>query len=147
MALFGKLIYLPQKFKKQKTMKNLFFYLVGTMLLTLTACDKDDDCNAGDLDTNIVGEWNVQLAGLTIGQVDFNANGTVVDQSGVLIDNQIGGITVTSKTYEVPNNNTITLTGSDGTVSIDTDVDVNSYNCDEIDVSYQGTDLKLRRVE
>src|SRR5687767_15647637 len=112
-----------------KIMKNLFFYLVGAMLLTLTACDKDD-CEAGDLDTNIVGEWNVQLAGLTIGQVDFNANGTVVDQSGVLIDNQIGGITVTSKSYDVPNNNTITLTGSDGTTSIDTDVDVNSYNCD-----------------
>ena len=128
-------------------MKNLFFYLLGAMLLTFTACDKDDDCNTDNLETNIVGEWNVQLGGISIGQVDFNANGTVVDASGVLIDNQIGGITVTSKTYSIPDNSTITLTGSDGTTSVDAHVSVNSFDCDEIDVTYQGTDLKMRRVE
>jgi hypothetical protein len=127
-------------------MKNLFFYLLGAALLTFTACDKDD-CNSDDLDTNIVGEWNVQLAGITVGQVEFHANGDIEDVSGVLIDDQIGGITVTSKTYTVPDNSTITLTGANATTSIDTHVSVNSFDCDEIDVTYQGTDLKLRRVE
>ena len=128
-------------------MKNLFFYLVGAMLLTLTACDKDDDCDAGNLNTNIVGEWNVffENVPISVGQVNLNANGTLEDQSNVLNLNNIGGINVTTKTYTVPNNNTIRLTGSDGTTSLDTDVDVNSYTCDEIDITYQGTNMELRR--
>ena len=125
-------------------MKSLFFLLASAFLITLTACDKDD-CEATDLETTVVGEWNVLLAGIAIGQVEFHANGTLTDQTGVLVTDEIGGITVESKSWEVPSNSIITLTAANSQTSLETDVDVNSFECDEMSVTYQGTDLKLRR--
>ena len=85
-------------------MKNLFFLLIASLLLTTIACDKDDDCEAGQLSTNIVGEWSVTALGLPAGDVKFNANGTLEDVDDVLIDGEIGGIAVDEKTYVVTSN-------------------------------------------
>ena len=130
-------------------MKNLFFLLISASLLTLMSCDKDEDCNPGSLETNIVGEWNVTITGLPLPvvQVEFRANGDLVDQSGVLVEDVILGMTVESKTYSVPSDTIITLTASNSLGSLDYNVDVVSYTCDEIIVIDQGTEYTLKRRE
>lgn len=126
-------------------MKNLFFLLIASLLLTTIACDKDDDCEAGQLSTNIVGEWSVTALGLPAGDVKFNANGTLEDVDDVLIDGEIGGIAVDEKTYVVTSNEAFTLRAMQGANFVEQDVDVISYTCDEIVAEILGFQFTLRR--
>jgi hypothetical protein len=126
-------------------MKNLFFLLISALILSLSACDKDEDCEPGELNTNIVGEWNVKLEGLSLAQVEFRANGDFVDQSGFLVPDEIAGITVETKTYTIPSNVVIRMIASNSLGSVNYDVDVISYTCDEIVVDVNGTEYTLER--
>lgn len=131
-------------------MKNLFYFLLASLTLTFIACG-DDECNPGNLDTNIIGTWDVStdVSGVLIpvGTVQFNANGTVTDLDGALIPNEIGGVPLDNKTYEVQSNTMLVLTASSGPASVDLDVNVISYTCDEIVVETQGTEFTLKRDE
>lgn len=126
-------------------MKNLFFLLFSAMILSLSACDKNEDCEPGELNTNIVGEWNVTLQGISLAQVEFRANGDFVDQSGFLVPDEIAGITVENKTYTIPSNVVITMIASNSLGSVDYDVDVVSYTCDEIVVNVNSEEYILKR--
>lgn len=126
-------------------MKNLFFLLIASMLLITIACDKNKDCDAGQLSTNIVGEWNITFAGVAIAQVEFRANGDLIDPLGLLVPDLIGGVVVDEKTYVVQSNTLIRLTGSNSMGSVNYDVDVSSYDCDEVVVDVQGTEYTLKR--
>ena len=126
-------------------MKNLFFYLLCAITLTFIACDKDEECNPGDLETNVIGAWNVTAAGIPLAAVEFKANGDLVDLSGLLLPDTIGGIMVENKTYDIPSNTMITLIASNSFASVPYDVPVTSYTCDEIVVSIQGSTYTLKR--
>ena len=115
------------------------------MVLSLSSCDKNEDCEPGELSTNIVGEWNVTLQGISLAQVEFRANGDFVDQSGYLVPDEIGGITVETKTYTIPSNTMIRMIAGNSFGSVNYDVDVASYTCDEITVDIQGEEYILKR--
>lgn len=126
-------------------MKNLFFLLLSALVLSLSSCDKNEDCEPGALNTNIVGEWNVTLEGISLAQVEFRANGDFVDQSGYLVPDVIAGITVEAKTYTIPSDTMIRMIASNSFASVNYDVDVISYTCDEIVVDVNGTEYILKR--
>lgn len=127
-------------------MKNFFFLLLCSMIIAISACG-DDDCEPGQLETNIVGEWNVTLSGLTFATVEFRANGDFIDQSGYLVPDTILGLPVESKTYSVPSDTTITLTAGSSFGNLDYNVDVLSYTCDDVTVNVQGTEYILKRED
>lgn len=125
-------------------MKNLFFLLIASLLLTTISCGKDD-CEAGQLSTNIVGEWSVTALGFPAGDVKFNANGTLEDVDDALIDGEIGGVAVDEKTYVVTSNDAFTLRATQGANFVEQDVDVISYTCDEIIAEILGFQFTMRR--
>ena len=126
-------------------MKNLLFLLLSATLLTFFSCGQDDDCNEDSLENVIVGEWRVTALGLPVGDVEFNANGTFVDEDDLIIDGEIGGVAVDEKTYVVNSNDSFTLRATQGSNAVTQDVDVISFNCDEIDTEIQGFSFKLNR--
>lgn len=126
-------------------MKNLFFLLLASTLI-FTACDKDDDCDSGSLETAIVGRWDVRVLGLDVGDIEFKANGDLVDDGEFFIDNELPtGTGETVKTYDVKNNTTVTVRAENDTNFEEYDVDIDSYNCDEIQLTAFGQAAVLRR--
>lgn len=126
-------------------MKNLFFLLISASILAFSACDKDDDCEATDLDTTIIGEWTVTAIGLPAGDVEFNANGTFIDENDALIGDEIGGVPVEGKSFVVNSNTSFTVFATQGTNSLEQDVNVTSFTCDEINMEVQGFNFKMTR--
>ena len=120
-------------------MKKLFFYLFAAITLTFTACDKDDDCEGDSLETTIIGNWKVFIAGLAeVGEIEFKANGDFTNDENLLIPEEIGGQPVTTKTYSVQSNSMFTLHASNSEGSSDFPLTVTSFECDEIKTNFQG---------
>ena len=128
-------------------MKNLFFLLLSATLLTLTSCDKD--CEPGSLESVIVGEWDLLVQGVFIGEVEFESDGTLVDPGDALIGGEINGVTLDRKSYTVHSDELFTVRAQNlqGTSSINADADVSSYTCDEIVANASGFDFTLRRKD
>ena len=128
-------------------MKTVLYLLLSASLL-FGACKKDDDCNETNLSNAIVGEWNVVVL-VTIGSVEFKANGELVDDGGVFIQEQIGGVTVNEKRYEVESNSRINIIAETSSGNFEYAVDVTDFDCDEIDIDVPSLSIsgKLRRKE
>jgi hypothetical protein len=119
-------------------------FLTLTILLT-TAC-KDDDCVAGSLETVIVGEWTVSVGSLSVGDVEFEANGNLIDPNGILIDGDVGGgVFLNNKSYNVESNSRFSVRADNGVDFVEYDIDVSDFNCDEIFMESLGANLKLSR--
>jgi len=126
-------------------MKSYFLSFFALAILLTTSC-KDDDCVAGNLETVIVGEWKVSVGVLPVGDVEFEANGDLIDPSGVLIDGEVGGgVILDHKSYNVESNSRFSVRADNGTDFVEYDIDVNEYTCDEIIMVALGTELKLTR--
>lgn len=123
------------------------YYLLSLFTLTilLTTSCKKDDCVAGSLETVIVGEWNVTVLGLPAGSVEFEANGNLIDPDGALLDEEINGVALDDKSYEVNSNTSLTLRAENNSDFVEYDVDVTSYDCDEIVFDLLGFEGKLNR--
>ncbi len=106
----------------------LYLFLFATV--TLTSCDKDDDCNADNLSSVIVGEWNVTVLGVVAGEVEFESNGNLIDNSEVLVDSEVGD----DLSYTVSGNSSITLRAEDATSFQEDTYTVTEFDCDEIKV-------------
>ncbi|MEM1322712.1 MAG: hypothetical protein AAGG75_20775 [Bacteroidota bacterium] len=121
--------------------KQLFLIPLALIVLLLSSCG-DDDCAAPTLSDNIVGEWSVQLGG----DVEFKANGELVDLDGSLIEGEINGVPLAQKTYQVMGDTLLSLTASDGGVNaLGVDFDVDDNQCNEITLSILGIPLKMTR--
>ncbi|MEO6132777.1 MAG: hypothetical protein ABIQ02_13090 [Saprospiraceae bacterium] len=116
-----------------------------TLLLTISC--KKDECTPGNLDTNIIGSWNVTSVAGDLGTVEFHANGTLVDSNNALIAAESMGQLLSEKTFMVPSNTTVHIHASNtsGTTSINNDYSVTSYTCNQIFVSLQGFNVILTR--
>lgn len=107
-------------------------------LFVFTACnDDDEDCMPPALSENIVGEWEVSS---TNDVVEFQADGTLIDPN----DAVIAGSANAEKTY-VASGMTLTVTLSEGGASFSSEFDVTSNECDEIVVSFVGTEVTFTR--
>ena len=118
-------------------MKNLLFVLAAFSII-LSSCKKDD-CVAGELDTVIVGTWDVNALGINTGEVEFKANGDLVDVDDTLIGGEIGGQPFDIKTYVVNSNSLVTLRAENASGgSIEYELDITSYDCDKIEFDFGG---------
>lgn len=126
-------------------MKNLLV-VFAALLIILSSCNKDEDCVAGDLDTNIVGTWDVIAVGTNTGQVEFKANGDLVDPDDALIGGESGGQPFDIKTYVVSSNSLLTLKAENNLGgSVEYDLDITNYDCDKIEFELLGFTGSLNR--
>lgn len=125
-------------------MKNFLFSLLGICLL-ITACKKDDNCDDSSLSTTVIGSWDVIVLGFNTGTVEFESDGTLVDEDDALVGGEIGGEVLDMKTWVVTGNNRITVEASNGSSSVEIDIDVDDYDCDEINGDAGGFPVTLKR--
>ncbi|HZV71015.1 MAG TPA: hypothetical protein VFG10_15780 [Saprospiraceae bacterium] len=127
-------------------MKSLLFTMLCLLFVVSSSCKKDD-CVPGNLDTTIVGSWSVKALGLSLGDVQFHANGTLTDPDDVLIGGEVGGEVLSVKTYTVGSNTAFNVRAENasGSSSLDFDYDVTSYNCDEIVLDVIGIETTMSR--
>lgn len=126
-------------------MKSVLWY-VFFILLVAAACKKDDKCEEGDdLALVIVGRWDVKVFGLIAGEVEFKADGTLIDVNNVIIDGQSGGMDLEDKSYVVLSNSLLQVRAEDGGQSVEHNLDITSYSCDEIRTTIVGFEVVLDR--
>ena len=111
-------------------MKHLLYLFLFASSVALTSCDKDDDCNADNLNSVIVGEWDVTLAGVVLGQVEFQSDGDLVDNTELLLDSEVGD----DLSYTVSGNTSITLRAEDATSFQEDTYTVTEFDCDEVKI-------------
>lgn len=126
-------------------MKSIIFSLLAASLLVFSSCDKDDDCNSESLATTIVGTWEVRVLGINTGDVEFRANGDLIDNSDALVGGEIGGETFDDKSYVVNSDSQFTARAENANGSIESDFDVTSFDCDEINIDFSGFAVTLTR--
>lgn len=120
---------------------NVLFFLLG-MFVFFSSCDDDDEpCEPGTLSENIIGTWT---ASYEEGDVEFLADGTLIDPNDVMIGAEINGTVLDEKTYTATDES-ITLTAASGELSSEATVDVTSFDCDAIEVSIFGIPATLTR--
>ena len=124
-------------------MKYLFLLLALT--IGLISCSKDDNCDDSSLGTAIIGEWDVIVIGLNTGSVEFKSGGELVDEDDALVGGEAGGMPLDQKSYTVNSNLSVTVRAENDNGSIEYDIDVLSYDCDEIEINVAGFDASLRR--
>ena len=117
-----------------------FLLLLSLVSLTLTSCDKDDDCTPGSLETVIVGTWNVQYDGDQLGEVQFLEDGTFIDNDEALVFNP----TDADMSYFVDSETTMRIRVEIG-APVDFNVQVESFTCDKVNISITGLDKELNR--
>jgi len=127
-------------------MKSILFSMLCLLFVVSSSCKKDD-CVAGNLDTNIVGSWEVKALGQNLGDVTFHANGTLDDPDDVLIGGELSGEILDVKTFSVGSNSVFTVRAENGnsTATLELDYDVTSYNCDEIVIDVLGFESTMSR--
>lgn len=121
-------------------MKNLFYFLLSATLIFTSACGKDDDCVAGSLESVIVGEWRVTSNGIHDGDVEFQSDGTYIDQDEALVFNP----NQTDMEYFVDSPSQIRIRVHLITPA-DYIVQIQDFDCDEIHLSSVGLDYTLQR--
>ena len=118
-------------------MKN-FLFVLATFFVILSSCKKDD-CVAGDLETVIVGTWDVIVLGGNTGQVEFRENGDLEDPDDILVGGESGGELFDIKSYVVTSDSLLTLKAeSAGGSSVEYDLDITSFECDRIEFDFGG---------
>ena len=127
-------------------MKSLLFSTLCLLFVVSSSCKKDD-CVPGNLETNIIGTWEVKSIGQDLGEVTFHSNGTLTDPDDALIGGEAGGVTLDKKSFTVGSNSVFTVEAADSgsTTSISFDYDVTSYTCDEIVINSFGFEATLSR--
>ncbi|HJW28797.1 MAG TPA: hypothetical protein VJ508_06045 [Saprospiraceae bacterium] len=111
-------------------MKYLLFSLA--LLCSVLACSKDNNCNAESLSTAIVGKWKVVVFGQTTGDVEFKADGTLIDEDDALIGGEVGGVVLDEKSYTIHSDDLMSVKAEKNSNEIEYDLDISSFSCDEI---------------
>lgn len=127
-------------------LKNGLFLLLAFTVLGLSSCSKDDeDCVAPDLAENIIGTWDLELS---MGEVEFQADGTLIDPDDTLFGVEINGVVYSEKTYVVDGTTlSVTAAAPNGGGSSSADFEVTSNECDEIvlDIGFGFSDTMNRK--
>lgn len=120
----------------------LFLFLAGST--TFINCgDDEEDCVAPALSQNIIGFWN------TAGEeVEFKADGTLLDPGHGLLDVKIFDVQLTEKTYSI-NADTLTIRGEspDGQYASWDDHTLVKNECNLIQLDFQGFPTLMSRQE
>ena len=125
-------------------MKILNILLISSLLVLSIACNDDDDdpCDAGNLAENIVGSWIISLDDSSGGEVEFKADGTLVDDDDIIVG-FLGGSD--HKHYVVSSNEEFTATAVKDSFTIESEIYVSKYSCNEINLDNFGLEMKMTR--
>jgi hypothetical protein len=127
-------------------MKIFNLLLVASLLLLSVACNKDDDDDpCTNLNDVIVGSWSITALGMDLGDVEFKADGTLLDPDDALIGGEVGGVILDEKSYVVNGNTSFTATAEKGGNSVEVEYDVTAFDCDEITLDVLGIVGKMNR--
>lgn len=105
-------------------------------LLGLIACKKETEpptpsCTATSLKEIIVGTWTIKALEQNIGQVEFKADGTLIDPDGSLIGGSVNGVDLNTKTYSIDSNNNLKVKAANGAIFMSTNYAITSFSCNE----------------
>ena len=116
------------------------------LLVLCMACSKTQDqaCVAPAVDKNIIGTWTVKVP-TGSGKVTFNADGTFVDDAGILVDGEINGVKATKKTWSVANNKLSVNASAPGNGSIGFTLNILDNQCSKITLDYVFAKVDLTR--
>lgn len=120
-----------------KFFKSILF-LLG--IAFLTSCG-DDDCEPPTLAENIVGTWEVVISNE---DVEFRADGTLIDPNDAIIGGEINGTVLNEKSYTV-SGTTVNVRAASGSQFVDADLEMSNIECDEMTASVFGIPVQLKR--
>ena len=130
-------------------MKHLLYYFLALTLIIATSCEKDED-ECENLDTAIVGSWEVTVFPIAQGDVEFKANGDLIDINNTFLAAQQGGFALDKRTYTIESDSTFSIR-AESTVSpqefVEYDVLVRSFNCDDMSITILGLNGTMERNE
>ncbi len=130
-------------------MKNLLKLLALFLLVGLFSCSDDDDAgNAVDCSNFtevIIGTWECDACGA--GEATFQADGTLLDPSGLLISGEINGNSFDEKKWSSDGSNlTVRAESATGIEFVEAELAIINTSCDVITLILLDTDFDLERV-
>ena len=124
-------------------MKYFAVFVLSSLLIFTTSCNKDNDMNCDVLSENIVGVWEMSFDGSI---VEFRSDGTFIDDNESLIGGEVNGTSLSEKTYSIEGmelNLRVEDPGSGQFLS--TSLDVSDSECDKITLSFLGIPVTMNR--
>lgn len=128
-------------------MKNLLYYFLALTMIIATSCDKDDD-KCENLDTAIIGSWEVTVFPIAQGNVEFKANGDLIDTDNTFLAAQVGGVTLDRKTYTIETDSTFSVRAESSVTPqafVEYDVTVRDFTCDDMSITVLGVNGTMER--
>jgi len=98
----------------QTKFKALFFRLVILSILNGCSGDKEEACVNDTLSNTIVGNWSANVLGSSLGDVEFNSDGTLIDPSGAVISGELMGVPLNEKSYTTNGDNLLIVRAESG---------------------------------
>jgi len=121
--------------------KSLILVLVLSAIF-IASCDKTTPCTPPSVTTNIVGSWNTP----DNESVEFQANGTLIDNNSAIIGGHVNNDTFSVKTYTITTDSLSVVAASATTTnSLSYTFPITDNKCDEITLSMLGLSYKLSR--
>jgi len=125
------------------------FLLVSLLTIGLfSSCGDDEetcDPETLTLSSAIVGSWSISSQGANLGEVEFLADGTLVDPNGVMISGEINGMSLDDKSYRTTGNETLSLRAESGSNFQESELPITSFGCDEILAQFAGRPITFTR--
>ncbi|MEE9439576.1 MAG: hypothetical protein V3V14_11290 [Saprospiraceae bacterium] len=119
-----------------------FLFLAFSTIVFFSSCGSD--CELTTLEEVIVGEWKLSL-GDNNGEIEFLKGGALSDPDDVLLGGEIGGVKLDQKTYTIINENTFSVRAEGGSNFLETEFDVESFDCDKITLNIIGLNFDMKR--
>lgn len=115
--------------------------ILASLIVLFNSCS--DDCDAPAFSENIIGLW----IGTSIGQsgrMEFNTDGTLVDQDDFLVSGEAGGVTLDEKSWTVDGDK-LTVKAEKDAQFVSVEYDILENNCDIVTLELLGVSLELSR--
>lgn len=102
----------------------------------------DETCD--NLSETVVGTWT--SASLGTGDIEFEADGTLIDANDLLISAEINGEVLDQKSWTVSGNNLMTIRAEGaGSQFLEAELNVPSFDCDLVTLEQLGIMVNLTR--
>jgi hypothetical protein len=111
--------------------------LLILLIALCVACSKSQDqaCVAPAVEKNIIGTWTIKVP-TGSDKVTFNADGTLVDDAGIMVDGEINGVKTTKRTWSIANNKLSVNASAPGNGSIGFILNILDNQCSKITLDY-----------
>ncbi len=125
-------------------MQKKLCYSVLFLFVALMSISCGDDCTAPALSENIVGKWKITLTGE---EIEFKADGTLIDPNDGLIGGELNGVVLDEKSYEIVDGDTFSARAAKDTQFLESEFNVTLNECDKITIAdpFFGLNIAMER--